>query len=428
MSKPPSCSPKDSGIPWVGFMPAHWQAKRAKFLFSLAQRTPGDGDGIVTAFRDGQVTLRSNRRTEGFTNAIKEAGYQGVRKGDLVIHAMDAFAGAIGVSDSDGKCTPVYSCCTPKADVSTEFYARCVRTMATTGYIESLAKGIRERSTDFRWATFAEQVLPLPPRLEQDAIVSYLDRATSRIDTLIARKTVFIKLLREKREALITDAVTEGVDRDVPLKDSGVKWLGKLPATWDTAPLRVFLKLRRDIVGAESAKTKLLSLTLQGVIERDLDNPTGKMPASFDGYQRISAGEMVFCLFDMDETPRTVGIAAQNGMLTGAYTVFQPQSDIWARYLYYFFLHVDQYKRLRPFYKGLRKTIRPGPFLSIQVPRPPEDLVQKIVDHLDRATARIDTLIAKTERSIELLREHRIALITAAVTGKIDVRNGAPRQ
>lgn len=161
------------------------------------------------------------------------------------------------------------------------------------------------------------------------------------------------------------------------------------------------------------------------MIERDLENPTGKMPASFDGYQRISAGEMVFCLFDMDETPRTVGVAQQDGMLTGAYTVFRPQSDLWARYLYYFFLHVDEYKRLKPFYKGLRKTIRPGPFLSIQVPRPRDGEAEAIVAHLDRATSRIDTLIAKTERSIELLREHRTALITAAVTGKIDLRPAA---
>src|SRR3954467_11741292 len=117
---------KPSGITWVGAIPAHWAVKRAKFLFSLAQRQPREGDGIVTAFRDGQVTLRSNRRTDGFTNAMKEAGYQGVRKGDLVIHAMDAFAGAIGVSDSDGKCTPVYSCCVPKAEATSEFYVRCV--------------------------------------------------------------------------------------------------------------------------------------------------------------------------------------------------------------------------------------------------------------------------------------------------------------
>lgn len=416
---------KDSGVAWVGLVPEHWKMKRAKFLFSLAQRDPLPEDGIVTAFRDGQVTLRANRRTDGFTNAIKEAGYQRVHKGDLVIHAMDAFAGAIGVSDSDGKCTPVYSCCVPGKEVTSEFYASCVRTMATTGFIESLAKGIRERSTDFRWATFAEQLLPLPPKHEQEEIVTCLSRETSRIDALVAKKTRFIELLHEKRQALITQAVTKGLDPSVPMKDSGVEWLGEVPADWDTAPLRVFLQQRRDIVGSESKSTKLLSLTLQGVVERDLENPTGKMPASFDTYQRVAAGEMVFCLFDIDETPRTVGIAPQNGMITGAYTVFRPASEVWARYLYYFFLHVDDHKRLKPFYKGMRKTIRPGPFLSIQVPRTSESAAREIADYLDRATARIDTLIAKTERSIELLREHRTALITAAVTGKIDLRDAA---
>ncbi|MEQ8033458.1 hypothetical protein [Xanthomonas sp. WHRI 6106] len=412
---------KDSGIPWVGLIPATWSMKRAKFLFSLAQRPPRPDEGIVTAFRDGQVTLRSNRRTDGFTNALKEAGYQRVHKGDLVIHAMDAFAGAIGVSDSDGKCTPVYSCCVPSNEALSEFYAYCVRTMSTTGFIESLAKGIRERSTDFRWATFAEQRVPHPPKLEQKAIVAYIDRATTRIDTLVAKKTRFIDLLREKRQALITQTVTKGLDPNVPMKDSGAEWLGGVPDGWDTVPLKSLLQLRRDIVGTNSANTKLLSLTMQGVIERDLENLTGKMPASFDGYQRIAAGEMVFCLFDIDETPRTVGVAPQDGMLTSAYTVFRPHSDLWARYLYYFFLHVDEHKRLKPFYKGLRKTIRPGPFLSIQVPRPKEDEARAIVAHLDRATSRIDTLIAKTRRSIELLREHRTALITAAVTGKIDL-------
>ncbi len=264
-----------------------------------------------------------------------------------------------------------------------------------------------------------------PPITQQRSIAMFLDGATSRIDALIAKKTRFIELLSEKRQALITQAVTKGLDPNVPMKDSGVEWLGEVPADWDTAPLRVFLQQRRDIVGSESKSTKLLSLTLQGVVERDLENPTGKMPASFDTYQRVAAGEMVFCLFDIDETPRTVGIAPQDGMITGAYTVFRPASEIWARYLYYFFLHVDDHKRLKPFYKGMRKTIRPGPFLSIQVPRPSESAAREIADYLDRATARIDTLIAKTERSIELLREHRTALITAAVTGKIDLRDAA---
>ena len=98
---------KDSGVEWIGDVPASWSVERGKWLFVKKDRPVRPEEEIVTCFRDGQVTLRNNRRTEGFTNALKEHGYQGLRKGDLVIHAMDAFAGAIGVSDSDGKSTPV---------------------------------------------------------------------------------------------------------------------------------------------------------------------------------------------------------------------------------------------------------------------------------------------------------------------------------
>lgn len=199
---------KKSGVKWLGDIPVHWEIKRAKYLFQLNKREPIDTDGIVTAFRDGQVTLRANRRTDGFTNSFKEVGYQRVLKGDLVIHAMDAFAGAVGVSDSDGKCTPVYSCCTPIGNINATFYARMIRNMALSGYIESLAKGIRERSTDFRWREFAEQKLPIPPLDEQLAINSFIDRQLTRIEPLIEKTQLSIELLREHRSALITAAVT----------------------------------------------------------------------------------------------------------------------------------------------------------------------------------------------------------------------------
>lgn len=208
----PDAPTRDSGIAWIGRIPSHWTVKRAKFLFTLAKRSPRETDEIVTAFRDGQVTLRSNRRTEGFTNAIKEAGYQGVRKGDLVIHAMDAFAGAVGVSDSDGKCTPVYSCCVPKRDATSEFYAHCVRTMATTGWIESLSKGIRERSSDFRWAMFADQQLPVPPVDEQIAISRFIAAEQVRIAAVIEKAELLISLLREHKVASITAISTGKLD------------------------------------------------------------------------------------------------------------------------------------------------------------------------------------------------------------------------
>jgi type I restriction enzyme, S subunit len=416
---------KDSGVDWIGEVPSHWDVVPPSTLFAESKERARDDDQILSATQKYGVipmaefeALEQRQVTKASTNFDMR---KHVEIGDFVI-SMRSMDGGLERAHAVGSVRSSYSVLKASPDVDGRFYGALVKSSLYIQALRLTSNFIRD-GQDLNFSHVRQVKLPRPGLEEQAAIADYIEVVSTRIDALVAKKTRFIDLLREKRQALITHAVTKGLNADVPMKNSGVEWLGEVPATWDTAPLRVFLKLRRDIVGADSATVRLLSLTIKGVIERDLDNPTGKMPASFDGYQRISTGEMVFCLFDMDETPRTVGVAQQDGMLTGAYTVFQPQSDLWARYLNYFFLHIDEYKRLRPFYRGLRKTIRPGPFLSIQVPRPREDVAAEIVERLDRATARIDTLIGKTERSIELLREHRSALITAAVTGKIDLRN-----
>src|SRR5699024_9334105 len=196
---------KDSGVEWIGSIPADWQLEKAKWLFTKADRPIRKDDEIVTCFRDGQVTLRKNRRTDGFTNALKEHGYQGIRKGDLVIHAMDAFAGAIGVSDSDGKSTPVYAACIPRRreTVNPYFYAYYMRDLALSGLIVSLAKGIRERSTDFRFNDFSNLTLPLPNYDQQTLIANFLDQKTAQIDAAIAIKEQQIELLKERKQIII---------------------------------------------------------------------------------------------------------------------------------------------------------------------------------------------------------------------------------
>lgn len=188
----------ECNIPWIKQIPSHWMTTRAKFLYKKEQRPVREEDSVVTCFRDGTVTLRKNRRTTGFTEAISEFGYQGIRKGDLVIHVMDAFAGAIGVSDSDGKGTPVYNVCTACGDSNNYYYAYALREMARTGFIQSLYRGIRERSSDFRFDVFARQYLPVPPREEQDQIVRYLDWQVSKINRLIAAKRKEVELYKEQ--------------------------------------------------------------------------------------------------------------------------------------------------------------------------------------------------------------------------------------
>lgn len=204
----PNVPMKDSGIPWVGQIPAHWETKRAKYMFKKEKREVRPEDRVVTCFRDGQVTLRENRRTTGFTESITEIGYQGIRKGDLVIHQMDAFAGSIGVSDSDGKGTSVYHCCTPKGAYLPEYYALTLREMARAGFIQSLYRGIRERSSDFNFQTFGKQYLPVPPENEQLEIVNYIHSRTAKIDKMIAALNDEIDRLVEYKQRLISDVVT----------------------------------------------------------------------------------------------------------------------------------------------------------------------------------------------------------------------------
>ena len=201
---------KNSGVEWLGEIPSHWKFEKGKWLFKKVKRPIRQTDEIVTCFRDGQVTLRANRRIDGFTNALKEYGYQGIRKGDLVIHNMDAFAGAIGISDSDGKATPVYSVCIPYNEniVFSGYYAKYLRNLAMKDFLLSLAKGIRERSTDFRFKDFGELEFPLPPKDEQEKIVEYIENKISKIDKLLNLEQEYIKSLKEYKASLIDSVVT----------------------------------------------------------------------------------------------------------------------------------------------------------------------------------------------------------------------------
>lgn len=200
---------RESGIPWLGEVPEHWPLLRAKFLWREVSLPVRDTDEMVTCFRDGQVTLRRNRREEGFTNAIKELGYQGIREGQLVLHSMDAFAGAIGVSDSDGKCTPEYIICEPVTDgVFNPYFGHLLRVMALNGYIQAVCSAVRERAPRIHFSDFGDMLLPLPPYAEQQAIVAHVSSQTAKLDNLRLATERAIDLLKERCSAIVTAVVT----------------------------------------------------------------------------------------------------------------------------------------------------------------------------------------------------------------------------
>lgn len=210
---------RDSGIPWLGEIPVHWDVTRARFLFSESALPVCLEDQMVTCFRDGEVTLRSNRREEGFTNAVLELGYQGIRKGQLVLHSMDAFAGAIGVSDSNGKCSPEYVICDPMTDkTDSYYYALLLREMALRNFIQASCPAVRERAPRIRFNDFKDFWLPVPPIDEQRAIVAKVADGITPINALFSETTNTIVLLQERRSALISAAVTGKLKLPTPME------------------------------------------------------------------------------------------------------------------------------------------------------------------------------------------------------------------
>ena len=204
---------RDSGIPWLGEIPAHWRLERARFVFRQSALPVRDEDEMVTCFRDGQVTLRRNRREEGFTNANLELGYQGIRAGQLVLHSMDAFAGAIGVSDSDGKCSPEYIICDPQdPETDNHYYGHLLRTMALAGFIQASCPAVRERAPRIRFSDFGEMFVPVPPASEQRSIVDRIGEDIARLDRLRFANERTIALLTERRAGLISAAVTGQIE------------------------------------------------------------------------------------------------------------------------------------------------------------------------------------------------------------------------
>lgn len=414
---------KSSSVSWHGSFPGHWKLIRGKNLYRKESRPVLDNYEIITCFRDGIVTLRKNRRVTGFTESLKEIGYQGIKKGDLVIHVMDAFAGSIGVSDSEGKGTPVYSVCTAKIDLNNYYYAYLLRDIARKGYIQSLYKGIRERSSDFRFDVFGNQFYPVPPREEQDQIVRFLNWKVSEINRLINIKMKEIVRLEELKKAVVSHVVTHGLDSSVPTQYSGVYWLGEIPLHWDIVKLRhilnpVSIKKRSDL--------PLLSVVReQGVIIRDVDDKETNhnyIPDDLSNYKLVCKNQ--FAMNKMKAWQGSYGISPYTGIVSPAYFVFNVDFEN----LDYFHYAIRS-KVYVNFFAQSSDGIRVGQW-DLQMDRmkeipffvPPAEEQKAIVDYIKATIPKYQETINKISEQIQRLHEFKTRLISDTVTGKIDVR------
>jgi type I restriction enzyme, S subunit len=414
---------KESGTPWLGGIPYHWDIKPLWSMFKRNKRTGHPHERLLSVYREYGVIPKDSRDDNANKASEDLSSYQLVKPGDLAINKMKAWQGSVAISNIQGIVSPAYFVFTPTHKALPKYLHylfRCTRYIA--GYL-AISKGVRVGQWDMDPEDHARMPVLIPPKEEQEYIANFLDRETIRIDTLIEKKTRFIELLKEKRQAVITNAVTKGLDPSAPTQKSGVEWIGRIPANWSVKPLFAAAKeVYRSNKGM--VESNLLSLSYGKVVRRDINAGEGLLPDSFETYQIIEDGEIVMRLTDLqnDQKSLRTALATERGIVTSAYIVIRPSDSLNSEYLAHLMRAYDIQKVFYSMGGGMRQSMKFSDLRRLPLLIPSLQEQKAICSSLHPKLARIDQLVTKTERSIELLREHRSALITAVVTGKIDVR------
>lgn len=407
---------KDSGIEWAGVIPNTWNINKGKYFMELLTRPTLETDEVITCFRDGEVTLRSKRREEGFTVSLTEAGYQGIEIGDLVVHGMDGFAGSIGISDSRGKATPVLNVLDTEQNKRYMMYL--MRTMAYCELFLSLATGIRVRTCDTNWKKLREIDYILPTIPEQKAIADFLDEQCAEIDSLISDIQSQIEALEEYKRSVITEAVTKGLDPDVEMRDSGVQWIGEIPTHWTLIRIGSLYGLRTQKVS--DIDYPPLSVTKMGVLPQ-LD--TVAKTNAHDDRKLIVKGD--FVINSRSDRRGSCGISDYTGFVSLINTVLFPITEMNPRYYNWYFHTVgfaDEFYRWGHGIVDDLWTTGWQDMKNILISVPPLDEQQRIADYLDSKCAEIDNIITEKKQQIETIEEYKKSLIFEYVTGKKEVQ------
>ena len=394
---------KDSGIPWIGKIPSHWDVKPIRsFLSQSKELNENENATLLTLSQYRGVNIRNGNEDSAISAAESLVGYNVVHKGQFVMNIMLAWNGSYGVSDYDGVISPAYAIFSFKNDVCKAYYHYLWRTKAYQDAFKTRSKGI----VDSRLRLYPQYFLPfytsIPPKEEQEAIVAYLDRVTDDIDKAIAAKERIIASLEERRKIIITHAVTRGINPDAPLKDSGIDWLGQIPVHWETRKVKAIAsvshgsdpKMQGDIPvygsGAESFRTcgeyKDGPAVLLG-----RKGATLHIPHYIDGkYWNVDT----------------------------AFDVKVNNDKFNLRYFYYLAMCFD-YERYKT--QTTLPSMTQSAYKNIEVPMP--ELVEQkhIVEYLDKKSHSIDQVVSLQKKLIELLRERKNIIINETVTGKVKV-------
>ncbi|QLO82922.1 MULTISPECIES: restriction endonuclease subunit S [unclassified Citrobacter] len=410
---------KDSGVEWLGEIPAHWNIKRLGQFFEERREKVSDKDyPALSVTMQGIIPqLDTAAKTEAGDNRKL------VLKDDFVINSRSDRKGSAGVSRFNGSVSLISIVMRPMG-INPRFAHYLLRCRPFQEEFYRYGKGI---VADL-WSTNSSELknihLPEIQFSESEKITIFLDHETAKIDNLIEKQHQLIELLKEKRHAVISHVVTKGLNPDVPMKDSGVEWVDSIPSHWEVMPTFSLCEasMKKNYDGIES---NVLSLSYGKIIPRNVDTNYGLLPESFNTYQIVECRDIILRLTDLqnDKNSLRVGLVKQKGIITSAYLKLKSKSIISPDFLYQLLHSYDTTKVFYGMGGGLRQSMKFEDFRRLPLLLPPTNEQKKIAVFLDQETTKIDNLLEKQQQIIQLLQERRTALISAAVTGKIDVRN-----
>lgn len=431
---------KDSGTSWLGDVPSHWDILPTKRFFRLvAESAPENNDyELLSVYTDIGVKPRKELEQKG-NKASTTDGYWMVRKGDIVVNKLLAWMGAVGYSSYDGVTSPAYDILRPTKVFNSRFFHYLFRNEIAQQEFKRWSRGIMEMRLRLYFEELGRIQMPFPPKDEIEKITQFLDCETAKIDALIAKQEKLIELLKEKRQAVISHVVTKGLNPYAPMKDSGVEWLGEVPEHW------VVLKLKYLIQSLESGCS---------VNAADTPAKTGeigvlKTSCVYTRRFRVEENKTVFqedlprvkcplrkgaIIISRMNTPELVGASALvNVDIDNIYlpdrlwqTNFNKSFDIEAEFLAYFMTVEGFRNQISLFAEGASSSmqnIAKEDYLAINAILPQLKEQIEIVNYIKKNEAKFLRLEAQAMNTIELLKERKTSLISAAVTGKIDVRD-----
>ncbi|MCS5700324.1 restriction endonuclease subunit S [Cyanobium sp. FGCU-52] len=415
---------KDSGLPWLGEVPAHWEIRRNGGLFQ--QRNDSGANELPIL----EVSLRTGVRVRDFATSKRKqvmtdrSKYKRAGQGDLVYNMMRMWQGAAGIAPVSGLISPAYVVCRALPGIDSSYFSRLFKTDDYLAEIDAASRGIVKDRNRLYWDQFKQICSPLPPASEQVAIARFLTWATNRLDRAIGAKRRIIALLQEQKQAIIHRAVTRGLDPAVPLKDSGIPWLGEIPEHWEVRRAKYLFREvdRRSQTGTEThlAMSQRLGLVPSSMVQSTLRSQ------SYAGGKLCSSGDLV--LNRLKAHLGVFAVAKQDGVISPDYTVLREQALAHADYYACILKSPGCRGELQTRAKGIVEgfwRLYTDDFYEIRLPTPPIDEQLLIMDLASQQTRGQETAISRLESEITLLREYRTRLIADVVTGKLDVREVA---